>query len=204
MDYEEIFFKDWYGLVEDIQHTITNVTQAPNRTHPSKPPPDELVEAITKVSVVLFAIFCPITIVSNILIFWGIVLYPGFYNSNNIFLLSLAVFDFLVGLIATPLILLSRLPDVNEYMTSRKQLCLLKMASSSFSIGGSLYSLLIISVDRYLAIMFPLKYKKWVTAERAYKVVFFIWFYIFFRASIPAMGLNKYDPKLPADKRCTL
>ncbi|XP_059173770.1 adenosine receptor A2b-like [Physella acuta] len=213
MDYDEIFFSDWLEVAEDIQHKITNATNATHGIHPTNrprpgrptpPPPDSVAEAFSTFSTVMYAIFCPIIIVSNILIFWGIVLYPGFYNSNNIFLLSLAVFDFLVGLIATPMTLLSKLSDVNEYMTSTKQLCLLKLASMSFSVGGSLYSLLIISIDRYLAIMFPLKYKKWVTAERAYKVVFFIWFYIFFRAAIPSMGLNKYDHKKPVRTRCSL
>ncbi|XP_059173774.1 adenosine receptor A2b-like [Physella acuta] len=80
----------------------------------------------------------------------------------------------------------------------------MRVSSSMFSIGGSLYSLLIISIDRYLAIICPLKYKKWVTAERAYKIVFFIWFFIFFRAAIPAMGWNVYNSKLPIEKRCSL
>ncbi|XP_059142593.1 adenosine receptor A2b-like [Physella acuta] len=166
---------------------------------------DPDVQLSHKVFIVIGLIYIPIIVFSNILIFFGILLYPGFYNSNNIFLLSLAIFDFLLGFVALPILVMTRVPSLNSVIAGNKYLCLFKSASIGFSASGSLYSLLIISVDRYLAILFPLKYKTWVTTERAVKVVAGLWVYTLFRVSLPALGWNTYNSTEPRlSMRCEM
>uniref|UniRef100_A0A2C9L3Y8 G-protein coupled receptors family 1 profile domain-containing protein n=1 Tax=Biomphalaria glabrata TaxID=6526 RepID=A0A2C9L3Y8_BIOGL len=81
----------------------------------------------------------------------GILLYPGFYTNNNLLLLSLAFADFLVGIYCLPMYLLSYI-EVTRVVV--------------YSTGGSLVSLLFIAIDRYVAVIWPLKYGGIITAER--------------------------------------
>ncbi|KAH9508927.1 hypothetical protein Btru_048314 [Bulinus truncatus] len=53
-------------------------------------------------------------------VFWGIVLYPGFYTNNNIHLLSLAVADFLEGVFSLPMYVLSYMASTREIIYGNK------------------------------------------------------------------------------------
>ncbi|XP_059173768.1 adenosine receptor A2b-like [Physella acuta] len=148
----------------------------------------------------LIALYIPLIIVINTLVFWGIALYPGFNHSNNIFLLCLSVYDFLVGAFAMPIYLI-RYFNL-EAVDGNKHMCMLRFFSLTLSLLGSLYSLLIITIDRYLSIIFPLRYKNWITAERAKKMVVAFCIFNAFQASIPMMGWNYYDYRVPLQDRC--
>lgn len=184
--------------LDDIQH------------HPPGSPGTDLyndpdVQLSHKIFILIGLVYIPIIVFSNILIFFGILLYPGFYNSNNIFLLSLAIFDFLVGFVALPILVMTRVPSINSIISGNKYLCLFKSASVGFSTEGSLYAMLIISVDRYLATLFPLKHNSWLTTGRAVKVVLLLWLYTLFRVSLPTLGWNTYNSTEPRlSMRCEM
>ena len=49
------------------------------------------------------------------------------------------------------------------------------------------------SVDRYLAIIYPFSYKRIVTKRRTHIIISCLWIYIMFMAFLPMMFWNKYD-----------
>jgi hypothetical protein len=57
----------------------------------------------------------------------------------------------------------------------------------------SLYSLVAISVDRYIAILHPLKYPSIMTRKKANRIIAAIWIYHIVLCAIPAIGWNNYD-----------
>ena len=83
----------------------------------------------------------------------------------NILVANLSVSDFLVGLIMIPY-------DISfvmvEDLRQNKWTCLLRETFQILFLGSSVLNLLLISVERYLAIMFPLAHvhrrnRKWLT-----------------------------------------
>ncbi|XP_059169284.1 uncharacterized protein LOC131951036 [Physella acuta] len=154
--------------------------------------------------IVLASVFVPIGIVGNILVFCGILLYPGFYNNNNVMILAIAFFDFGTSAMTLPFFIvcystLSLRDTIGRY----KYFCLLKLSSPMITADGSLYCLMLLSIDRYLAIMFPLKYANMVTFKRAIYVTVSVVILTFVKAMIPILGWNYYNPNIPnLDKRC--
>ena len=57
----------------------------------------------------------------------------------------------------------------------------------------SLYSSVAISVDRYIAILHPLKYPSIMTRKKANRIIAAIWIYHIVLCAIPAIGWNNYD-----------
>lgn len=92
---------------------------------------------------------------------------------SSLFVLSLAVSDLLVGLF---------LPyHISFYLGSTlgrtKIGCLLKFTSMVFAFCNSMYSLICISLDRYIYILYPLHYNTRVTKRLAWTVIGMGWLY---------------------------
>ncbi|CAL1533856.1 unnamed protein product, partial [Lymnaea stagnalis] len=122
---------------------------------------------------------------------------------NNILLLSLCLADFLMGAYCIPMYALSYLQSTREVVLGNKYFCLAWFSSIELAGAGSLISLLLISVDRYIAILCPLKYPTIVTEQRTIRVIVVAWLLIVFVAFLPMMGLNKYDYSvMPLNARC--
>ncbi|XP_059161528.1 adenosine receptor A2b-like [Physella acuta] len=146
----------------------------------------------------------PPIIICNIMIFCGMTLYPGFYTSINVLLMNLAIADFLMGIFGLPFYVLSSLPLTKDYVFSHKYTCLTRFASMVLCAGGSLYSLMFISLDRYFAIMWPLHYYSKIGVSCTVHCMQVFWLYIVVLAFIPLLGYNQYDDKvMPLSERCS-
>ncbi|CAL1535700.1 unnamed protein product, partial [Lymnaea stagnalis] len=150
------------------------------------------------------AAYVPLIIALNVLVFWGIVLYPGFHNPNNYLLLSLSVADFLTGCLCLPMYILSYFPYTCRFVFAHKYVCLTWFASIEIGPGGSLASLFYITIDRYIAVMWPLRYSQIVTVRRTIKAIIFNWCFVLLLAFAPMLfDWNQYDPTLlPLTARC--
>ncbi|CAL1535702.1 unnamed protein product, partial [Lymnaea stagnalis] len=150
------------------------------------------------------AAYIPIIICFNSLAFWGTMLYPGFHNPNNYLLLSLSIADFLTGCFCLPMYILSYLPYTYKFVFTNKYVCLTWFASIEIGLGGSVASLFFITTDRYIAVMWPLRYQQIVRVSRTIKAIICMWCALSLLAFAPIMfDWNQYDPTLlPLTARC--
>ena len=97
----------------------------------------------------------------------------------NLLLITLAISDVVVGLTAEPLFVTILIRDMMGLRPSCS-LSLLSSLSNKFCGGVSMMTVsLVISSERYLAIVHPLKHRRLVTKARIKLVLFSLWFLLF-------------------------
>nr|XP_054766042.1 adenosine receptor A2a-like [Lytechinus pictus] len=143
---------------------------------------------------------CEIVIAALSVIGNGLVLYIYTSNSRlhtvtNYFIVSLAIADFLVGLLGVPFAILTNetLPHGSFYG------CLIMLNFLLWLCGASTFSLIGVSLDRYIAISYPLRYNVFVTPLRAIVVIIVCWIMAAIVGFLPVVGWNKGEPE---DGKC--
>ncbi|XP_078380289.1 trace amine-associated receptor 2-like [Oculina patagonica] len=89
---------------------------------------------------------------------------------NAYYIVSLAVADFLIGLTMTPLYIC--------YAMAVETLWLIKLEGYLWivTVTATTYSLSAVSLDRFIAVVYPLHYHQVMTEKRCRVAIFFIWF----------------------------
>ncbi|XP_034741162.1 trace amine-associated receptor 13c-like [Etheostoma cragini] len=113
------------------------------------------------------------TVTLNLLIIISISHFRQLHTPTNILLLSLAVSDFLVGLVLMP----GEIFKKTSCWFLGDFACFLYNYLSSIIIASSLGDIVLISVDRYVAICDPLHYTTRITINRVKISVFLCWLY---------------------------
>ena len=112
------------------------------------------------------ALLIPICITGNVLVLAAVWRNPSLHTSSTILLCSLAVSDLFVGFLALPVniaIALIPLPRVSSYsLLSQARFFLIIQLC-----GVSLETMTAISVDRYLALRYHMRYPNMMTSRRA-------------------------------------
>ena len=110
---------------------------------------------------------------------------------TNYFLVSLAVADFFVGALAIPCAILTDLgmPYHNLYF------CILILSVLIMLTHTSIFSLLAVAVERYIAILLPLHYHRIMRPWNARLIILTTWLLAFLTGSIPLMGWHKTPPQ---------
>ncbi|XP_047227491.1 trace amine-associated receptor 13c-like [Girardinichthys multiradiatus] len=128
------------------------------------PPSVYLVIYITISSISLLTVFL------NVLVIISICHFKNLHSPANILLLSLAVSDCMVGfLISFQIVLIDGCWYLGDIM------CVLYVVLDYVSTTASIGTILLISVDRYVAICYPLYYPSKITEERAKMCVSLFW-----------------------------
>ena len=138
-------------------------------------------------------ILCIPTVLGNVLILVCIIQYNGVRSSIHTLIGNLAVSDLIVGAILFPFSIIAAAADLN----SHKYVCLTKAFILVLSIGGTCYGLLLVSVDRFIAICYPMQYVQFFTKRRLFFMLTSGWCYVAFWACLPLSGWNFYDVNLP-------
>lgn len=108
-----------------------------------------------------------VAVTGNGFVAWLITTRSNLHNTTNWFILSLAVSDFLVGLSLTPLFIACKeLGTCDVY---------LKSAFEELILYESIFNLCAMTVDRYIAIVYPLKYPSCMTTTGAVKKIAISW-----------------------------
>ena len=129
-------------------------------------------ETIIIINCVLNAPLMLISILGNALVLAAIIRTPSIRSTHMIMICSLAVSDFLVGLIAQPIYIAEQLTkDGSVYL-------IWKMTVSSFSVV-SLIAITAITVDRFLALHYHMRYAALVTESRVKYTFIIIWLFSF-------------------------
>ena len=91
---------------------------------------------------------------------------------SNRFLASMCVADFLVGLVIDPVWIAIRFSTQPQRTHIYKQVINLLWIHST---AATVFNLCCVSVDRFIAIRFPLRYQDIVTKQRCYAVIVMVW-----------------------------
>ncbi|XP_054857573.1 adenosine receptor A2b [Eublepharis macularius] len=136
-----------------------------------------------------------LSITGNILVCWAVAINSTLKNATNYFLVSLAVADIAVGLLAIPFAITISVGFHTNFYCCLFLACFVLVLTQS-----SIFSLLAVAVDRYLAIKIPLRYKSLVTGKRARALISILWLLSFSIGLTPLMGWNERET---ATKNCT-
>uniref|UniRef100_H3C6S2 G-protein coupled receptors family 1 profile domain-containing protein n=1 Tax=Tetraodon nigroviridis TaxID=99883 RepID=H3C6S2_TETNG len=120
----------------------------------------------------LLASISLVTVTLNLLVIVSISHFRQLHTPTNALLLSLAVSDLLVGLLVMPI---EGLRYVEMCWRLGKLMCVLAPYVSYSVLSASVGNMVLISIDRYLAICDPLLYSNKVTLKRAKIAVCVCW-----------------------------
>ena len=125
-------------------------------------------ETIIIINCVLNAPLMLISILGNALVFAAIIRTPSIRSTHMIMLCSLAVSDFLVGLIAQPIFIAKEI--TNDSMLNNL------VVTVAYSVCGvSLLTMTTLSVDRFLALHYHMRYATLVTESSVKCTLIIIW-----------------------------
>ncbi|XP_034502790.1 adenosine receptor A2b [Ailuropoda melanoleuca] len=151
-------------------------------------------EAEDALYVALELAIAALSVAGNVLVCAAVGTSSALQSPTNYFLVSLAAADVAVGLFAIPFAITISLGFCTDFHSCLFLACFVLVLTQS-----SIFSLLAVAVDRYLAIRVPLRYKSLVTGTRARGVIAGLWVLAFGIGLTPFLGWNKNT----AAKNCT-
>ena len=116
-----------------------------------------------------------LTIVGNGIVLWLIFRKRSLRTMSNLFLTSLAAADFLVGLVIDPVWIVVRCLGYNSktyFETFSRSIDYLWIHTTV----ATTFNLCCVSLDRYVAIIHPLRYHDFLTNRRCYLLIASVWF----------------------------
>uniref|UniRef100_A0A3B3BKT7 G-protein coupled receptors family 1 profile domain-containing protein n=1 Tax=Oryzias melastigma TaxID=30732 RepID=A0A3B3BKT7_ORYME len=122
---------------------------------------------------IVFSIISVITVVLNLLVIISVSHFRQLHSPTNTILLSLAVSDFLVGLLLLPLEIYRN----TSCWFLGEIVCAVYYFLGCYIPYTSIGNIVLISVDRYVAICHPLHYPTTITAVKAKLCVCLCWFW---------------------------
>uniref|UniRef100_UPI003AAED945 adenosine receptor A1-like n=1 Tax=Centroberyx gerrardi TaxID=166262 RepID=UPI003AAED945 len=141
---------------------------------------------------VIIAVSCCL---GNMLVIWAVWSSKSLQQATFCFVVSLALADFLVGCMAIPLAVV-----VDGRVQTSFQACLFISCMVILLTLASVLSLVAISVDRYLRVFIPLRYKRTVTQRHTWLVVAASWLVAVALSFTPMLGwYNQVTPLSPSD-----
>ena len=132
---------------------------------------------LSLLSTIIGAVFCLIITVGNLMIIFVVIVDPlkKLRYPFNYFVVNLAVADLIVGMIGMPLGLYNH---SQEYLKKKPAFRIIEKIfhmSLFISLTASLLSLIALSIDRYIAITFATKYRRYLTWKKGWITSFIIW-----------------------------
>jgi adenosine receptor A2a len=111
---------------------------------------------------------------------------------TNYYVISLAVADFLVGLIGIPFAIV-----VSVGLPKNFEACLFMGSLLMLLCTGSIFSLVAVSIDRYVAIIYPLSYPRRMSPFTALMIIISCWILAALIGILPVLGWNRGRPPVP-------
>lgn len=119
-----------------------------------------------------YTVIVAISVIGNTLTILAILTSRKLQNLlSNRFVLSLAVSDLLVGCSVPYHMVPHYFPEMNMTKTP----CLLRFSLIAFACASSIYNLLLVSADRYVAIVHPLHYSRCMTRKVSLILISLVW-----------------------------
>ncbi|XP_017266027.1 adenosine A2a receptor b [Kryptolebias marmoratus] len=126
-----------------------------------------------------------LAVAGNVLVCWAVCLNSNLQSITNFFVVSLAVADIAVGLLAIPFAITISVGFCADFYGCLFIACFVLVLTQS-----SIFSLLAIAIDRYIAIKNPLRYHSLVTGQRAKFIIALCWILSVGIGLTPMFGWN--------------
>ncbi|XP_013859360.1 adenosine A2a receptor b [Austrofundulus limnaeus] len=144
-----------------------------------------MLESSQVVYVGLELLIALLAVAGNVLVCWAVCLNSNLQSITNFFVVSLAVADIAVGLLAIPFAITISVGFCADYYGCLFIACFVLVLTQN-----SIFSLLAIAMDRYIAIKNPLRYNSLVTGQRAKCIIALCWILSFGIGLTPMFGWN--------------
>ena len=112
-------------------------------------------------SLYVYRLIAIVILITNVMVILVIVRYKCFHIPSNIFILNTAVADMSIAVITIPLLVLFYENEIKEY------LCVVSFSFIIAPISASIWAVFLISIDRFLCIVRPFLYQRWMTVTKA-------------------------------------
>ncbi|XP_071993799.1 adenosine receptor A3-like [Engystomops pustulosus] len=126
-----------------------------------------------------------LAVLGNTMVIWAVKVNPSLQNTTFFFIVSLAFADLTVGILVMPLAIVISLGKHLHFYSCLFMCCLLIILTNA-----SILSLLAISVDRYLRIKIPTRYKSVITPRRICISIWCVWIVSLVVGLVPMFGWN--------------
>ncbi|XP_068165846.1 adenosine A2a receptor a [Antennarius striatus] len=136
--------------------------------------------------IVLELLIAVFSMLGNVLVCWAVCLNSNLQSITNFFVVSLAVADIAVGILAIPFSIVISTGFCSYFFGCLFIACFVLVLTQS-----SIFSLLAIAIDRYIAIKIPLRYNSLVTGQRAQGIIAICWVLSIVIGLTPMMGWHK-------------
>lgn len=142
-------------------------------------------------SIILLVVIC----CGNSLILYLAVKHRNQQSSsvNNLLIAAMSLHDLTTGVVVTPMHIINILEL--EELTEMQCLALNVFTFAVHIVSG--YTPLLLSLDRFMAIIFPFRYSALVTEKKVYISLCLIWLYGILVGCMPLMGWNDLDRDHP-------
>ncbi|XP_065113254.1 trace amine-associated receptor 13c-like [Paramisgurnus dabryanus] len=148
---------------------------------------------------VFFSLLSVWTVFLNLLVIISISHFKKLNTPTNMLILSLAVTDLLIGLITMPLEAI-KLIETCWYFGDT--FCTVVLTTTGLLFSTSLSNLVLIAIDRYVAVCHPLLYPQKITTTRTIFIICLFWF--FSSAYTIAIGINISHRKYTCYGECVI
>ncbi|KAM4615920.1 adenosine A2a receptor a [Polymixia lowei] len=138
--------------------------------------------------IVLEVLIAAFSVLGNVLVCWAVCLNSNLQSITNFFVVSLAVADIAVGVLAIPFAIIISTGFCSNFYGCLFIACFVLVLTQS-----SIFSLLAIAIDRYIAIKISLRYNSLVTGQRARGIIAICWVLSIIIGLTPMMGWHKYS-----------
>ncbi|XP_073672033.1 trace amine-associated receptor 13c-like [Paramisgurnus dabryanus] len=123
---------------------------------------------------VFFSLLSVWTVFLNLLVIISICHYKKLHTPTNMLILSLAVADLLVGLIVIPVEAIKLIEACWYFGTI---FCGLFIIIMGLLLSTIIYNLVVIAIDRFIAVYYPLQYEHTVTTTKTLMIICLCWFF---------------------------
>ena len=137
----------------------------------------DLTVGLKSYGVILGAFMAFLSVTGNLLVVVAIYRTTSLQNITNYFLASLAVADFAVGIATLPVCLA-------WFSIDSETLRMLTAVLYMQSLTASTYNLCAVTIDRYIAVRWPLRYHSIMTMKRFWFMVSFAWIFSILTGSV--------------------
>ncbi|XP_041719779.1 adenosine receptor A2a [Coregonus clupeaformis] len=143
-------------------------------------------DAASVIYIVLELLIAILSVLGNVLVCWAVCLNSNLQSITNFFVVSLAVADIAVGVLGIPFAIVISTGFCSNFYGCLFIACFVLVLTQS-----SIFSLLAIAIDRYIAIKMPLRYNSLVTGQRAKGIIAVCWVLSIIIGLTPMLGWNK-------------